>query len=74
MSKTEMKDLVMNAIDWTSVKLTGFSTPFLIIDFGQIKILGFINVSMLTAWLGVGVMLSTLFYNAVRIYKELKNK
>jgi hypothetical protein len=69
-----MKEIIMNAIDWTSVKLTGFSTPFLFIDFGSTKLLGFINVSTLTAWLGVGVLASTFIYNAIKIYKEFKNK
>lgn len=54
---------ILQAIDWTSAKLTGASTLFL-----------FINSSSLTVYLGIVVMLSTLVYNGIRIYKEIKNK
>lgn len=54
---------ITNSIDWMSVKLCGISTPFL-----------FINATKLTTILGIIVMLSTLAYNGIRIYKELKAK
>lgn len=56
-----MKTTIINAIDWLSVKLAGISLPFLLISWNA-----------LLAWLGAAVMISTLIYNGIRIYKELK--
>jgi hypothetical protein len=68
-------EIVWNAIDWTSMKLTGVSVPFLMINYGKVTF-GFLSIdlSKITAVLGFAVLVSTLLYNAIRIYKELKNK
>lgn len=58
-----MWNIVKDATDWVSVKLTGACVPFL-----------FIDTTKLTAYLGVAVMASTLLYNGVRIVKEFMNK
>jgi hypothetical protein len=58
-----MKTVIANAIDWLSVKLCGVSTTFL-----------FITGDKALKWLGIAVMVSTVFYNGIRIYKELKSK
>jgi hypothetical protein len=58
-----MGQIIYNAVDWMSIKLCGISTPFL-----------FISGAKVTTYLGVVVMLSTLLYNGIRIYKEIKNK
>jgi hypothetical protein len=58
-----MKQVIFNAIDWVSVKLTGISLPFLFFTPGE-----------LTKWLGVIALCSTIVYNTVRIVKELLNK
>jgi H+/gluconate symporter-like permease len=50
-----------DSIDWTSVKLCGISTPFL-----------FINATKITTVLGIIAVASTIIYNGIRIYKELK--
>lgn len=57
-----IKDIIYNAIDWTSVKLSIF--PLLGIFAGS---------TLLQVLSGIGV-LSTVIYNGIRIYKELKNK
>jgi hypothetical protein len=57
----QLVDHAVGAIDWTSVKLAGVS-------------LLFIGGSKLTMCLGVAAMSSTIIYNSIRIYKELKNK
>jgi hypothetical protein len=54
---------IYHSIDWLSIKLTGVAIPFL-----------FITGSDVLRLLGYAVMLSTLIYNGIRIYKELKNK
>ena len=53
---------IMGAVDWLSVKLTGACIPFLFIG------------GKTTAGLGIAVMVTTLLYNLIRIYKELKVK
>lgn len=51
----------MHTIDWTSVKLSGASICFTAITWSNITAIGS----------GL-VILSTLIYNGIRIYKELK--
>jgi hypothetical protein len=67
-----MGQIIYNAVDWVSVKLCGISTPFLFIT--DLKINTWFGDIKVTTWLGVAVMVSTLIYNGIRIYKELKNK
>lgn len=55
--------IIYSAIDWTSVKLCGISTTPL-----------FINVNPIIKWLSALAILSTVVYNSVKIYKELKTK
>lgn len=54
---------VLNAVDWVSLKLNGLVIPFL-----------FINPNPFMLWLGAMATLSTIVYNGIRIYKELKAK
>lgn len=58
-----MSHIILSAIDWTSVKLTGASFPFLLL----------VNPNI-GAWLGIVMLCTTIIYNGIRIYKELKNK
>jgi len=53
---------IFGAIDWLSVKFTTITIPFLFIGNGLMQ------------GLGITVMLSTLAYNLIRIYKEIKRK
>ena len=53
---------IMDAIDWTSIKLNGFTL---------IGIFSGDSVLQLFSCIGIA---TTIFYNAVRIYKEFKNK
>lgn len=59
----QMKYIIINAIDWMSVKLTGASLPCLLL----------INPNI-GAWLAIIMFSSTIIYNGIRIYKELKNR
>ena len=52
----------MDAIDWTSIKLNGFTL---------IGIFSGDSVLQLFSCIGIA---TTIAYNAVRIYKEFKNK
>jgi hypothetical protein len=55
---------VLNAsIDWMSVKLNLLVLPVL-----------FVPPHPVIFWLGVAATASTLLYNGIRIYKELKTK
>jgi hypothetical protein len=56
--------LIFSAIDGMSIKLTGACLPLLFINKDHPVIVA----------LGVAVFVSTLAYNLIRIYKELKNK
>ena len=58
-----MWSIIKEAADWTSVKLCGASVTFL-----------FIDLSKLTLRLGIVVMATTIIYNVIKIYKELKTK
>lgn len=60
--ETKMID-ISTAIDWLSIKLTGVTVVLVAITGG----------SLLTI-LGVVSVVSTIVYNAIRIYKEIKNK
>ncbi len=52
-----------SSIDWLSMKLTGLSVAICAITGGKVMfVLGMISVG------------STIIYNCIRIYKELKNK
>lgn len=53
---------IYNAIDWMSVKL---NAPCL---------LGFISGNSFLVGLAAFASISTILYNGIRIYKELKNK
>lgn len=53
---------IFHAVDWFSVKFTLATTPFLFIGSVSIQVLGVIAVC------------STIVYNCIRIYKELKRK
>jgi energy-converting hydrogenase Eha subunit E len=50
-------------IDWTSVKLCGISVFLTVITWNQV--MGFLSII---------AVVSTIAYNAIRIYKELKKK
>lgn len=54
---------IKNAIDWLSIKLTGISLVLAAITWG-----GFI------AFLSGIALCTTIVYNGIRIYKELKAK
>lgn len=53
----------MHAIDWTSVKLNGIAIGFAAITWNKIVMLA-----------TLATLASTFIYNAIRIYKEIKNK
>ena len=53
---------IFSAVDWLSVKFTLLGVPFLFIGSTSIQVLGVIAVC------------STIVYNCIRIYKELKRK
>ena len=53
---------IFSAVDWLSVKFTLLATPFLFIGSASIQLLGVVAVC------------STIVYNCIRIYKELKRK
>lgn len=55
--------VILHAIDWTSIKLGGFSSIFLII-----------HVSSMLSVLSSIAVVSTIIYNGIRIYKEIRNK
>lgn len=57
-----MKQIYFNAIDWVSVKLNA------------VCLLGFITGDALLTNLTILATLTTITYNGVRIYKEIKNK
>jgi hypothetical protein len=60
-----MKDIILRAIDWTSIKLNIVCT------------LGFLTPDKLTRNLVILATLSTLIYNTINIVKEIlkfKNK
>lgn len=57
-----MKDLVIHAIDWVSVKLTAFPLLGIFSGIGWLQVLSAIGIA------------STIIYNGIRIYKEIKNK
>lgn len=54
---------ITNAIDWMSVKL---NTPCVL--------LLFVDVSAAFKFLGVLSIFTTIVYNSIKIYKEIKNK
>ena len=54
--------IVDNAVDWTSVKISSFT------------ILGIFSGLTWLQWLSVVGIASTIIYNDIRIYKELKKK
>ena len=55
-----MKSLYSNAIDWLSIKLNA------------ICLVGFFTGSQAIATLTVITTLTTIIYNSIRIYKEIK--
>jgi hypothetical protein len=57
-----MKHLLLDAIDWNSVKL------------GGISLLGFISGGVILAALSTIAVVSTIVSNSIRIYKEFKEK
>jgi hypothetical protein len=60
-----MKEIILRAIDWTSIKLNAVCT------------LGFLTPDKLTRNLVILATLSTLIYNSINIAKEIikfKNK
>ena len=54
-----MKDIILRAIDWTSIKLNAVCT------------LGFLTPDKLTRNLVILATLSTLIYNSINIIKEI---
>ena len=54
-----MKDIILRAIDWTSIKLNAVCT------------LGFLTTDKLTRNLVILATLSTLVYNSINIIKEI---
>ena len=54
-----MKDIILRAIDWTSIKLNAVCT------------LGFLTPDKLTRNLVILATLSTLVYNSINIIKEI---
>lgn len=59
----QMLGIIYHAVDGLSLKLTGICYVPLMI-----------NASTLTLWMAGLATLSTIIYNSIRIYKELKNK
>lgn len=57
-----MKQILLDSIDWFSVKLNA------------VCLLGFISGSSLIIGMTVAATATTIIYNGIRIYKELKNK
>jgi hypothetical protein len=57
-----MKTIYNNAIDWMSIKLNA------------VCFLGFFTGSNLIATLSIIATVTTIIYNAIRIFKEIKNK
>lgn len=57
-----MRNIIIDSIDWFSVKLN------------LVCILGFVTGSTIVAFMAGIATASTIIYNAIRIYKELKNK
>jgi hypothetical protein len=55
---------VFNAIDWLSIKL---NVPCLLVTL-------FIDVAPALQWMAAIATCSTILYNGIRIYKELKSK
>jgi hypothetical protein len=58
-----MKEIIMHSVDWTSVKLCGVG----------------VGLSVITWNVAIGILsgvalLSTIVYNGIRIYKEVKKK
>ncbi len=58
-----MWQLINSSVDWLSIKLTGASILLAAITWN-----GFIGI------LSGVALLSTIVYNGIRIYKEIKNK
>lgn len=58
-----MKDLLLSSIDWRSVKLNGVAILLAIPTWATVL-----------AWLAAVATISTIVYNGIRIYKELKSK
>jgi hypothetical protein len=56
-------NIIGSSIDWMSIKLNIPVLPVL-----------FIPPHPVIFWLGVAATFSTLLYNGIRIYKELKTK
>lgn len=52
---------IVHAIDWTSIKLTGFTATMCAITFTQIGAIA-----------GIIAAATTIIYNGIRIYKELR--
>lgn len=59
----KMRETIIHAIDWTSIKLNGVALGFAVITWSKV-IMIFTLASLAT----------TIFYNLIRIYKEIKNK
>ncbi len=55
-------EIINQAIDWTSVKLNVMVLPFLFIN--DIWVKGF----------AIAATISTIIYNGIRIYKEIKKR
>jgi hypothetical protein len=56
--------IILGAVDWLSVKLTGACLPLLFINKDHPAFVA----------LGVAVLISTFTYNIIRIIKEIKSK
>lgn len=61
--RSQMQHIIFESIDWMSIKLTGASLPFLLL----------INPNI-GATLAIIMFSTTIIYNGIRIFKELKNK
>ena len=62
MSTSQLTYHLNSAIDWVSFKLNLLVLPVLFLG------------NPVLVWMGYLATLSTILYNGIRIYKELKNK
>lgn len=53
--------IIIHAVDTMSLKLNGICLFLLVID-----------PSSITTWLALGATVSTIIYNSIRIFKEVK--